>query len=323
VRYILRSFIAIISSFILTVGLNLAGAQTNTEKSNQLVDSLSWNSISMDCMGGMLVLSHQDKKEQELLKIGKEATNSLISALGDKTKTVIAHIILTQMWEPQNEQDFLGTKYIYKNCNDLIGWHHVYNGLVWDWHEESNLTIEQKEIEKIKSYWTSKLIDKTPTASLNDEQIFEELTKRDDNSFPCNKVYDNNSTTVKYSDLFNLLDKKVNNPEFQKICTLFGNDSTTSSYNDCFFVTYGPEGLSFRFEKDSTLSTIFVDDSYSGELPYKLQRSDLKPIVESKIGQPFKSGKYVDNTWGWYKDKNLYLDFNKKDEIIKFGISKK
>ena len=277
----------------------------------------------MDCMGGMLVLTHHDKTEQELLKIGKEATNELIAALDNKAKTVIAHIILTQIWEPQNGQNFLGTKYIYKNCNNLIGWHHVYNGLVWDWHEESDLTIEQNEVDKIKNYWKSKLIDKTSTSTLNNQSIFDELTKQDESKYPCSKIYDNNSGSVKSIDLFNLLDKKSDDPEFNKLWNNFGNDSTTSSYKDCFFVTYGPEGLSFRFEEDSTLSTIFVYKEYNGELPYDLKLSDLKPDVENKIGQPFESGKYVDNTWGWYKDKHLYLDFNKKGEIIKFGISKK
>lgn len=274
-------------------------------------------------MGGMLVLTHSDKVEQELLEIGKEATNQLISSLGDKTKTVIAHIILTQLWEPQNGQNFLGTKYIYKNCNDLIGWHHVYNGLVWDWHEDADQTIEQKEIDKIKAYWTAKIIEQQPTDNLNNQKIFEELEQQDKKQFPCNKVYDNNSNSVKYNDLFNLLNKKVTNPLFQALWTGFGNDSTINSYNDCFFINYGAEGLSFRFEKDSTLSTIFVEDNYKGELPYKLKLTDLKATVDKKVGKPFKSSKYVDNISNWYKEQNLFLDFDKKGKIIKFGISRK
>ena len=319
-RYILRHFI-IISCFILSVGHNYASAQTTTEKVKQLIDSLSWNSISMDCMGGMLVLTHSDKTEQQLLSIGKEATTQLIYSLDDKSKTVMAHIILTQLWEPQNGQNFLGTKYIYKECNNLIGWHHVYNGLVWDWHENTDQTIEQKEIDKIKTYWTSKLIDKRPTQNLNTQAIFDELEKQDESLFPCNKVYDNNSASIKSSELFSLLNKKSDDPLFQELWIRFGNDSTVSSYSDCFFITYGPEGLSFRFEKDSVLSTIFVDNSYTGELPYGLKLTDHKASVEKKIGKPFKSSKYVENTSNWYKQQNLFLDFDKNGKIIKFGIS--
>ena len=322
-RYILRPFVIISAFLILLVGHNPVNAQVNTDKINQLIDSLSWNTISMDCMGGMLVLTHSNKTEQELLHIGKDATNQLVSALNIKTKTVIAHIILTQIWEPQNGQNFLGTKYIYKDCNNLIGWHNVYNGLVWDWHEETDQTIDQNEIDKIRTYWTSKLIDKRPVQSLNTQAIFEELEKRDERLFPCNKVYDNNSSSVKSSELFALLNKKADDLIFQKLWTRFGNDSTVHSYNDCFFINYGPEGLSFRFEKDSVLSTIFVEDSYAGELPYGLKLSDLRATVDKKIGKPFKSSKYVDNTSNWYKEQNLFLDFDKNGKIIKFGISTK
>ncbi|OSZ73882.1 hypothetical protein CAP36_17970 [Chitinophagaceae bacterium IBVUCB2] len=272
-------------------------------------------------MGGMLVLTHSDKAEQELLSIGKEVTKQLIYSLDDKSKTVIAHIILTQLWEPKNGQNFLGTKYIYKDCNNLIGWHHVYNGLVWDWHEDTDHTIEEKEINKIKTYWTSKIIDQRPTQNLITQVIFDELGKQDERLFPCNKVYHNNSTSVKSTELFSLLNKKSSDPLFQKLWTRFGNDSTIHSYNDCFFITYGPEGLSFRFEKDSVLSTIFVDNSYTGELPYGLRLTNLKATVEKKIGEPFKSSKYVDNTSNWYKEQNLFLDFDKNGKIIKFAIS--
>ena len=316
----LRPFV-IILAFVLLVDHNPANAQTNAGKVKQLIDSLSWNSISMDCMGGMLVLTHADKTEQAILNIGKESTNELISALSDKTKTVIAHIILTQLWEPQQGRNFLSTKYIYKNCNDLIGWHHVYNGLVWDWREDTNQTIEQKEIDKIKNYWASKLIDKRPIGNPDVQAIFRELEKQDERQFPCNKVYDNNSTSIKSNELFALLNKKSNDPIFQDIWTRFGNDSVVHSYKDCFFISYGSEGLSFRFEEDSVLSTIFVEKAYAGELPYGLKLTDLKSTVEEKIGQPFKSHKYVDNISCWYKDQNLYLDFNKNDKIIKFGIS--
>jgi hypothetical protein len=77
------------------------------------------------------------------------------------------------------------------------------------------------------------------------------------------------------------------------------------------------------FKTDSTLTKIFINEFYyKGELPYNLKFTDSKSIVRKKIGKPFKSGKYVDNTWGWYKDKYLYLNFDKKRKIIGFSISK-
>ena len=267
------------------------------------------------------MLTHQDSTEKELVQIGKPATNKLIDALDDSSKTVIAHIILTQIWSNKNEKNYFSTKYVYKDCNQLVGWHYVFNGLVWDWTSETGETIKQSEINKIRTYWTDKLIKKK-NVSLDLVQISKDLEDQDNLLYPCSKIYDNNSNSIKYNELYELLGIKSDNSLFGKLWDKFGNDSTMSFYEDCFFITYGPEGLSFRFEKDSTLSTIFVDDSYKGELPYKLKLTDLKSVVENKIGKPFKSGKYVDYTWGWYKDKSLYIDFDKKGKIIKFGISK-
>lgn len=303
---------------ILTIQ-SIAKGQTNARDIDSLVAKLSWNSISMTCMATILVLTHEDSTEKALVKIGKPATGKLIAALDDTSKTVIAHIILTQIWSTPKDRHRFSQKYIYKDCNQMIGTHYTYNGLVWEWY--SGEVVRQSEVDKIKRYWVAKIVHKK-NVSLNQAQIFKDLERQDDIDYPCNKMCENNSANVKYDDLFQLLDRKSDNPLFKTLWDKFGNDSTVSVFNDCFFINYDPEGLSFRFGKDSTLSTIFVENSYKGELPYKLKLTDLKPVVENKIGKPFKAGNYVDNTWGWYKDKSLYLDFDKSGKIIKFGISK-
>ncbi|MFT3701778.1 MAG: hypothetical protein QM802_05385 [Agriterribacter sp.] len=304
----------------LTVQYSAVG-QSDTIKINELVNQLSWKSISKDCVATMLMLTHEDSTVKALVKIGKPATNKLIAALDNTSMTVIAHIILTQIWGDNKSKYYFSEKYIYKDCNQLVGTHYTYNGLVWEWYSGREDVIRQSEVDKIKKYWTAKLIDKK-TVSIDLAKIASDLDKQDNLLYPCNKIYENNATDIKFQNLYILLNKKSDDSLFEKLWKKFGNDSTVSVYDDCFFITYSPEGLSFRFEKDSTLSTIFVDNSYKGELPYKLKLTDLKPIVENKIGKPFKSGKYVDNTWNWYKDKSLYLDFDKKGKIIKFGISK-
>ncbi|MGC4102142.1 hypothetical protein [Ferruginibacter sp.] len=276
----------------------------------------------MTCSATILTLTHQDSTEKTLVKTGKAATEKLINALGDTGKTVIAHIILSEIWRKENEYYGVSTKYIYKNCNQLIGWHNIYNGLVWEWTEETGNTIRQSEIQKIKNYWTAKYVDKK-NITMNDARVLTELMVLDYELFPCNKVYDNNSAAVKYKELYELLEKKSDHPLFKSLWNRFGNDSTVKIFDDCFFITYDPEGLSFRFEKDSILSSIFVESPYAGELPNKLKLSDRRPVVENKIGRPFKWGSYVDNTWAWYKAQSLYLDFDKNGKIIKLSISKR
>lgn len=317
----MRTFRFTISILFFLTTLNSVVGQPDTVNINKRINQLSWESISMNCIATMLVLTHEDSTEKALVKIGKPATNKLIAALDDTSKTVIAHIILTEIWGDKKSKTYFSEWPIYKDCNQLIGSHYIYNGLVWEWYSGGNNIIRKSEVDKIKQYWTAKLIEKK-NVSIDLAKITLELEKQDNLLYPCNKIYENNAADMKFQNLYILLNKKSDDTLFKKLWDKFGNDSTVSVYDDCFFIDYGPEGLSFRFEKDSTLSTIFVEDSYRGELPYNLKLTDLKPVVENKIGKPFKSGKYVDNTWGWYKDKSLYLDFDKKGRIIKFGISK-
>lgn len=299
----------------------LAVAQNDTTRINTLIDSLSWNSVAMTCMATVIVLTHSDSTEQELVRIGKPATGKLVAALSDSRKTVIAHIILTEIWGEKSANHFFSTKYIYRNCNQLVGWHYIHNGLVWEWYSGSGDSIRPAEVEKIKQYWKEKALEGKDVA-IDIGRVDRELDRQDELDYPCNKVYDNNSRGVRYNELYQLLGKKSDIAAFSTLWNRFGNDSTVRVFDDCFFITYGPEGLSFRFETDSTLSTIFVEGPYQGELPYKLKLTDLKPVAEKKTGPPFKSGSYSNYTWGWYKDKHLYLDFNEKGKIVKFAISK-
>ena len=270
----------------------------------------------------MLTLTHEDSTEIELVKIGKPATEKLIKVLPDKNKTVIAHIILTQIWSDNIAKIYFSTKYIYNNCNELIGWHNIYNGLVWEWYSGKDDSIIQVEIDKIENYWTKKLIEKQDV-SLDFSKISEDLESQDNLTYPCNKFYENNSADIKYQTLHQLLDKKSNDTLFKTLWNKFGNDSTMSSFNDCFFITYGPEGLSFRFEKDSLLSTIFVEPSYKGELPFNLKITDRKKTIEKKIGRPNKERKFQENSWSYYTKKNLSYYFDKTGKVLELYISKK
>jgi hypothetical protein len=276
----------------------------------------------MNCIATMLMLTHEDSTEIALVKIGKPVTEKLIKVLPDKNKTVIAHIILTQIWGDNVGKNYFSTKYIYKNCNQLIGWHYSYNGLVWEWYSGKDDSIRQVEIDKIENYWTKKLITKQ-AVSMDFAKISSDLERQDNLIYPCNKVYENNSTDINYKKLYELLGKNSNDTLFKLLWNKFGNDSTMSNFDDCYFITYGPEGLSFRFEKDSLLSTIFVEDSYKGELPFNLKITDRKKTIEKKIGLPNKERKFQENSWSYYTDKNLSYYFDKEGKILEFYISKK
>ncbi|MCW3084734.1 MAG: hypothetical protein JWP12_2100 [Bacteroidetes bacterium] len=313
-----RLFFLFIFSF---TGLCRLSAQVDTARINKLIDKLSWNSISMDCMGGFLVLTHTDSTELELVKIGKPAELKLITALSIPEKTVIAHIILTQISYGDEGTAFLSTGYIYQNCNQLIGWHQFYNGLVWEWSEKNNFTVSAAEISKIQQFWKEKIIDQKDV-SIDESALAAKVEEQDRIAYPCNKVYDNNSAGVNYQSLVDLLGKKSDDPAFKNMWNTFGNDSTMHPFNDCFFVNYGPEGLSFRFEKDSLLSTIFVENAYKGELPFGLLWADNKRKVEKKAGKPSKTSQRGNFTFCLYKERSLHLIYDEKNKIKQVSIVK-
>lgn len=295
-------------------------AQTNN-KIDSIIEKLSWRSVSMTCMATMLMLTHEDSSEIELVKIGKPASEGLIAALSDKNKTVAAHIILTEIWSDTIDKKYFVTKYIHKDCNQLIGWYHIYNGLVWEWYSGIGDSIRQTEIDKIKNYWTQRVIE-NQNVSIDYSQINSDLRKKDELNYPCNKVYDNNSADIKYSTLYQLLGKNSNDPVFKKLWNKFGNDSTMRFFDDCYFITYGPEGLSFKFGKDSLLFIIFIEDSYKGELPFNLKITDNRKVIEKKIGLPNETCTAYDNTWSYYRNKDLYYYFDKKGKVLELYVSK-
>jgi len=178
-------------SFILTFVFlqieNTALSQDDSIRIKQLVDKLSWNNIAMDCMGGTLVLTHDDSLENELFQLGPLSSRALLNALDSPNKTVIAHIILSRLYEDSLFLGLSGTVYIYKDCQNLIGWHNIFNGIVWEWYEGKKNQIEKSEIDKIKKYWIDKLINKRHVDRFDDSRIFEELKTKDSLKYPCSE----------------------------------------------------------------------------------------------------------------------------------------
>jgi len=312
-RTLTKLFLAFSISFLLHP--DRCNAQGRTVETKMLVKQLSWKNISMNCQY-ILILTHRDSLERQLLSIGKFATPYLVEALDDPSKTVIAHIILTQLWDTANYHS-LSTKYIYKNCNDLIGWHRSYNGIVWEWSGETGQTIRQSEIDAIKKYWTARVKNNSYSRLRTTEEILAELDKSDQAVYPCNKVYDNNSAGIRHEDLRNLIGKKSTDDDFAKLWTLFGNDSTISRFSDCYFINYGPEGLSFRFE-DDRLSVIFIDDSYKGTLPYGLDFSFRRSVAIMKVGPASSADKFR----AVFDDKGLFINFSDDNAIKEIALLK-
>jgi hypothetical protein len=309
-RHIILSLLLPISTF----------GQTNNEI-QQLIDRLSWESITIDHFD-IFTVNYKDSIVLDLIKIGQPAVADLINNMNKSNKTVIIHMILTKIIEPENANDNLPIVYIYQNCNNSIGWHFIYNGLIWEWYDNSNDSISQKEIDKALYYWGKRIKGELKPWKIDIEKMFENLLAEDHKKYPCEKVYDNKSREIKTETLFELLDKNLQYQKFIEVFTNLGNDSTISKFDDCFYISYSADGIDFRFDKDSILTSIFIESAYQGDLPYKLKYSDKKDTIEAKIGKPDESGTYSDCEWTSYRDKYLDIHYFSDKKIKTFIISK-
>jgi len=320
-RRLLRPFSLLLFAVAMLAGTGTVQAQDRKETIQRWVDSLSWNTITMNCEGTMLVLKHSDSAEQALVAAGKEATPQLIAALAIPSKTAIAHIILSQLWDNTGDMFGLATVYIYKNCNQLDGWHHVYNGLVWEWNAVHYNSIRPSEIEKITQYWQLRTTGKA-VKKWDQRQITTAIFLQDQADFPCDKVYDNKSSTISYPELERLFGKNSRDTAFTNLWSRLGNDSTRSYFDDCYFIKYGPEGLTFRFESDSLLSTIFFSDDYEGELPFGISLKYKRDRIVQLLGKPDDYYIIETDEFYQYKGKGLFFKFDKGGRIGEFYVTR-
>jgi hypothetical protein len=254
---------------------------------NKLIDNLSWNSITCDHSYHTFIVNYKDSSVQKLIEIGKPAIENLIKSIDKPDKTVIIHMILTKIIEPDLNNDNLPILYIYKDCNNLIGWHHIYNGLVWEWFSETNNSIEDSEVVKIKDYWFDRIHGEYDSKLKDLDLMMTELQKNDKVKYPCidNRVYQNNSSKIEFGDLEILLNTKYPSSKFNEVFSYLGNDSTYNSFDDCFYISFDTDGLQLLFDIDSTLTTIFFMLSYQGELLNGVTMNDITADIEEKLGK--------------------------------------
>ena len=201
-----------ISLLVIYLITNLSSGQDVSEKLiSELVDKLSWESVTIDC-NYILVLKQSDSTSNKLVQIGKPASKKLLEVIKDQEKTVATHIILTRIFDDKKRNiNGIGTKYIYKNCKESVGWHHLYNGITWKWTSENGQNISQDQIDLAYNYWNRKLILKDKVKMQNSEEIFARLEKEDNIKYPCidNKNYANNSNNITFSELKKVIGLKA------------------------------------------------------------------------------------------------------------------
>ncbi|SDT05604.1 hypothetical protein [Winogradskyella sediminis] len=297
---------------------SLSFGQTESEKRvSELINKLSWDSVTIDCNYD-LVLTQTDSISNELVEIGKPFTTELINALKTPEKTIALHIILTRIFEDtENRIAGIGTKYIYKNCKESVGWHHLYNGITWEWTSENGQRIPEKQIDLAYNYWNRKLILKEKVKTTSNEEIYARLTKEDNIKYPCidNRNYENNSAIIKIQELQSLLGKSNKSKDVNELMNRLGNDSIHSYFKDSYFVNYDTDGISFKFKKDSTLYCVFLEQEYKGTFWHGIKMDYEKKKIK-KIIKPTKREKFggkMENFW--YTEPKFQIQFYSDDRI--------
>ncbi|UKM65360.1 hypothetical protein GSB9_01926 [Flavobacteriaceae bacterium GSB9] len=307
----------IIWLLILVCGLSFG--QTETElRVSELIENLNWETLPITC-NYSLTLTESDSIANELVGIGKQANRQLLNQISNPEKSIGIHIILTRINEQKRYNKIgLGTKYIYQNCKDLIGWHHVYNGIVWEWFEDKGQIISESELKKLTDYWNNKLIGNGKFILSESEEIFKSLTESDNEKYPCidNRNYVNNSVNIKIQELNSLLGKSNESKEINEVMNRLGNDSTHTYFKDSYFINYDTDGISFKFKTDSTLYCVFLEKQYEGTFWGGISMDYSKQKIESIYGKPKEKQEFgggMENFW--YTEPKFQIQFNTDNRI--------
>ena len=140
------------------IGLSLitsckSTAQESNPKIDKLISNLSWDSFIIDVTYGTQLKFNETATQLE--NSGKKSSKSLLKALNDSEKTVVAHMILTKIWEP--EVFFLTTP-ICSDISDDDYSLYIFNNLVWHKSNTDSLwLLDENDKEIIINYWKARL----------------------------------------------------------------------------------------------------------------------------------------------------------------------
>lgn len=286
-----------------------------------LIKDLTWESINYN-HSYRTFFAYLHGSAADLLKIGKPASENLINSIEDPRKTAIIHIILTMIYEPEQNY-FLHNIDIYKNCMEYIGWHSIFNNLVWERFRDGTDSIQPYQIQMIKLYWDKKIHSSSNPIKIQTEDAISQIHRTDAITYRCNdeKRYQNNSKDIKISDLKNLLNQTYPSASFDKVFKTLGRDYVEERYgDDLFYRRYLTDGLEFEF-RNKKLTSIHFAANYDGVLFNKVKMTDNQDSVRKKLGKPeeFKAPRYV---YDWYYSKfNIYIAFGTANRIIDLQLS--
>ncbi|MBC3759976.1 hypothetical protein H7U19_16305 [Hyunsoonleella sp. SJ7] len=123
-----------------------------------LISKLSWNSIEIATTYGTSVRI-VGKEAIELEKLGKQVSSQLLDSFKNENKSVVIHLILTNLWEP--EVNFLKVTHTNLPEADEVMVEYRINNFSWykPSNENSRYSIDTVERDKIYEYWLRRIRD--------------------------------------------------------------------------------------------------------------------------------------------------------------------
>lgn len=266
------------------------------------------------CHGERFNPPYSDSLANALIEEGKLYSSELINMLSDKSKTVTAHAILSNIWERKkiNRRMSEGAISTKDGCDKYeVAYYSIYNGLIFqlnfvkkDTTHDIEYLINDSEIQKIKKYWTENISQNnfSDTGFATDNLFFkyykrisDSLQEIDKLKYPCLIKIENNSKSIKLEELFQLINKDFNDTIFKNIWRKLGDDSIINYRNsyteenknldNVSNIDYKNDGFTFWFDDNNKLKTIYLDKNYLGKLPKKVKFNDPSKTIDRKLGR--------------------------------------
>jgi hypothetical protein len=114
------------------------------------INRLGWHSSGIAWTYIPKIALYEDAKMLVAIKDTRKIPK-LINSLGDSSKTVVVHLILSLLVEPENGS--IQWKYNYGKDGEIVSADYVYNGLEWLWDTSGNSIVSRGEIDKVERYW--------------------------------------------------------------------------------------------------------------------------------------------------------------------------
>ncbi len=157
----MRCIVSIIVLICFTLMLNanvLSQTENKAEEVNQLMEKLSWDSTTLN-QNLLLSISPKGEAANQLIKIGKPATDALLTSLTNESKALAAHVILTIIWEPQNYYIYVSSNAVYKKKlfgKKIIAHTNDCNGFKWV-SDKNGLHISNGDLAENAFRWQKKI----------------------------------------------------------------------------------------------------------------------------------------------------------------------